>query len=55
MCYMFFQRMSAKADLINSIVAQSHGLPDALNGDVTESLVRICEVCLAILDELASV
>ena len=43
-CYMFFQRMAAKADLINSIVAQSHGLPDALNGDVNESLVRICEV-----------
>ena len=37
--------MASKADLINSIVAQSHGLPDALNGSVSESLLRTCEVC----------
>ena len=43
-CYLFFQRMAAKADLINSTIAQSHGLPEALNGRVTEGLVRTCEV-----------
>lgn len=43
-CYLFFQRMAAKADLINSTIAQSHGLPEALNGRVTEGLVRTCEL-----------
>ena len=43
-CYLFFQRLAAKADLINSIVAQSHGLPESLNGPVADLLVGICEV-----------
>ncbi|EJD03547.1 dynactin [Fomitiporia mediterranea MF3/22] len=43
-CYLYFQRMAAKADLINTAVAQSHGLPEALNGHVTEGLVRTCEL-----------
>lgn len=37
--------MSSKADLINFAVAQLHGLPEALNGKVDETLVRTCEVC----------
>ncbi|KAF8589530.1 hypothetical protein K439DRAFT_1332697 [Ramaria rubella] len=43
-CYLFFQRMALKADLINSVVAQTHGLPDSLNGPVSESLVGVCEM-----------
>ncbi|KAI5121836.1 hypothetical protein M0805_003270 [Coniferiporia weirii] len=43
-CYLYFQRMAAKADLINSSVAQLHGLPEALNGRVDETLVRTCEL-----------
>ncbi|GJJ08433.1 hypothetical protein Clacol_002649 [Clathrus columnatus] len=43
-CYLFFQRMAFKADLINSVVAQTHNLPDSLNGPVSESLVGVCEM-----------
>ena len=43
--YMFLQRLVAKADLINTVVAQTHGLPDSLNGLVSGMLVGICEVC----------
>ncbi|KAG6879324.1 hypothetical protein C0992_003541 [Termitomyces sp. T32_za158] len=43
-CYMFFQRLAHKADLINSVVAQAHGLPDSLNGSVSETLVGVCEM-----------
>ncbi|KAF8518210.1 dynactin [Gautieria morchelliformis] len=43
-CYLFFQRMALKADLINNVVAQTHGLPDSLNGPVSESLVGVCEM-----------
>lgn len=31
-------------DLINNIVAQTHGLPDSLNGPISDSLVGVCEV-----------
>lgn len=41
---MFFQRLAAKTDLINTVVAQTHGLPDSLNGSVSDMLVGICEV-----------
>jgi len=44
--YLFFQRMAYKADLINNVVAQIHNLPDALNGDVTEVIVGVCEVSI---------
>ncbi|RDB28736.1 Dynactin, isoform [Hypsizygus marmoreus] len=43
-CYLFFQRMAYKADLINTVVAQAHGLPDSLNGPVSEVLVGVCEM-----------
>ncbi|KAF8526013.1 dynein associated protein-domain-containing protein [Hysterangium stoloniferum] len=43
-CYLFFQRMALKADLINNVVAHAHGLPDSLNGPVSESLVGVCEM-----------
>ncbi|KAG6885817.1 hypothetical protein C0993_009209 [Termitomyces sp. T159_Od127] len=43
-CYMFFQRLAHKADLINNVVAQAHGLPDSLNGSVSETLVGVCEM-----------
>lgn len=41
---MFFQRISAKADVINHVVAQVHGLPDSLSDAVTDTLVGVCEV-----------
>ena len=44
-CYMFFQRLAAKTDLVNTVVAQTHGLPDSLNGSVSDMLVGVCEVC----------
>ena len=43
-CYLFFQRMALKADLINMVTAQAHGLPDSLNGPVSDILVGVCEV-----------
>ncbi|KAF9567724.1 dynactin [Agrocybe pediades] len=43
-CYLFFQRMAYKADLINNVVAQIHNLPEALNADVSEVLVGVCEM-----------
>ncbi|RDX50532.1 dynactin [Lentinus brumalis] len=43
-CYLFFQRLAAKVDLINSVVAQMHNLPEALNGPVSDVLVGICEM-----------
>ncbi|RXW18504.1 hypothetical protein EST38_g7340 [Candolleomyces aberdarensis] len=43
-CYLFFQRLACKADLINNVVGQAHNLPDALNGAVTEGLVGVCEM-----------
>jgi hypothetical protein len=43
-CFLFFQRLGMKADLINSVVAQAHGLPDALSGPVSDLLVGVCEV-----------
>ncbi|KAF9478081.1 dynactin [Pholiota conissans] len=43
-CYLFFRRMAYKADLINNVVAQIHNLPEALNGDVSEVLVGVCEM-----------
>ncbi|KAI8980556.1 dynactin [Trametes punicea] len=43
-CYLFFQRLAAKVDLINSVVAQMHNLPESLNGPVSDVLVGICEM-----------
>ncbi|KAG8856780.1 hypothetical protein FRB96_006284 [Tulasnella sp. 330] len=43
-CYMFFQRMAYKMDLINSVVASQYGLPDSINGTVSEKLVGICDM-----------
>ncbi|EJD45781.1 hypothetical protein AURDEDRAFT_87692 [Auricularia subglabra TFB-10046 SS5] len=43
-CYLFFQRLAAKADLINNIVGQIHGLPDSLSGPIPESLAAVCEM-----------
>jgi dynactin 1 len=45
-CYLFFQRMASKTDLINIITAQAHNLPESLNGSVSETLVGVCEVGL---------
>jgi len=47
-CYMFFQRLAAKTDLINTVVAQTHGLPESLNGSVSDMLVGVCEVRMSI-------
>ncbi|KIJ13750.1 hypothetical protein PAXINDRAFT_170080 [Paxillus involutus ATCC 200175] len=43
-CYLFFQRLGYKIDLINAVVGQAHGLPESLNGNVSETLVGICEM-----------
>lgn len=43
-CYLFFQRLALKVDLINTFVAHAHNLPESLNGPVTELLVGVCEV-----------
>ena len=43
-CYLFFQRLGHKIDIINNIVGQAHGLPESLNGSVPEALVGICEM-----------
>ncbi|KAI6012667.1 dynein associated protein-domain-containing protein [Pisolithus orientalis] len=43
-CYLFFQRLGWKIDIINNIVGQAHGLPESLNGSVSETLVGICEM-----------
>ncbi|THH01217.1 hypothetical protein EW026_g1444 [Hermanssonia centrifuga] len=43
-CYLFFQRLASKIDLVNHFVAQAQNLPDSLNGPVSEMLVGICEM-----------
>src|SRR5712671_3616824 len=56
-CYLFFQRMASKTDLINIITAQAHNLPESLNGSVSETLVGVCEVpfvCLCMPSEMWS-
>lgn len=40
--------MGLKIDLINTVVGQAHGLPESLNGVVSETVVGICEVSLAL-------
>ncbi len=45
--YLFFMRLAYKADLINTIVAQIHNLPESLNGPVPEVLVGVCEVSVS--------
>lgn len=44
-CYLFFQRLALKADLINHFVAHAHDLPDSLIGPINDvSVVGTCEV-----------
>ncbi|CAE6488914.1 unnamed protein product [Rhizoctonia solani] len=43
-CYMFFQRLAAKAELVANVVGSAHGLPESLSGNVPESLVGVCEM-----------
>ncbi len=43
-CYLFFQRVASKTDLINTVTAHAHNLPESLNGQVSETLVGVCEV-----------
>lgn len=43
-CYMFFQRLACKAELVANVVGSANGLPDSLAGSVPESLVGVCEV-----------
>jgi dynactin 1 len=53
-CYLFFQRMALKTDLINIITAQAHNLPESLNHSVSETLVGVCEVafiCFVYVDQ----
>lgn len=52
-CYLFFQRLAAKVDLINSVIAQAHNLPESLNGPVSDVLVGICEVGICVARLLA--
>ncbi|KAL4247405.1 dynactin subunit family protein [Abortiporus biennis] len=44
-CYLFFQRLALKTDLINTFVATAHNLPESLNGPISEvSIVGTCEL-----------
>lgn len=43
-CYLFFQRIAYKMDLINTVMATQYGLPDSLNGSVHERMVGACDV-----------
>ncbi|KAG8957368.1 hypothetical protein FRC03_010211 [Tulasnella sp. 419] len=43
-CYMFFQRLAFKADLINNAVASTYGLPESLNESISEALVGVCDM-----------
>ncbi|KAK7063669.1 CAP-Gly domain-containing protein [Favolaschia claudopus] len=43
-CYLFFQRLAAKADLIINVVSQNNGLPDSLSGSVSSALVGVCDM-----------
>jgi hypothetical protein len=43
-CYLYFQRMASKTDLVNTVTAQAHNIPESLNGSVSETLVGVCEV-----------
>ncbi|KAI0071023.1 dynactin [Panus rudis PR-1116 ss-1] len=54
-CYLFFQRIASKIDLINTFVGQAHNLPDILSPSspsssstpaqpISEVLVGICEL-----------
>ena len=43
-CYMLFQRLAFKADLINTVVASQYGLPESLNGIISDQLVGVCDV-----------
>ncbi|KAG8700816.1 hypothetical protein FRC11_012636, partial [Ceratobasidium sp. 423] len=43
-CYMFFQRLATKSELIANVVGSAHGLPESLAGSVPESLVGVCEM-----------
>ncbi|KAJ7163329.1 dynein associated protein-domain-containing protein [Mycena filopes] len=43
-CYLFFQRLAYKADLIMTIVSQNNGLPDSLSGSVSDALVGVCDM-----------
>ncbi|KAJ7650592.1 dynactin [Roridomyces roridus] len=43
-CYLFFQRLAYKADLITTIVAQNNGLPESLNGSISDALVGVCDM-----------
>jgi hypothetical protein len=42
-CYMFFQRLACKAELVANVVGSANGLPESLAGNVSESLVGVCE------------
>ncbi|KAF5355284.1 hypothetical protein D9758_006088 [Tetrapyrgos nigripes] len=43
-CYLFFQRLAYKADLINTVAAQTHNLPESLDGAVSDVLVGVCDM-----------
>ncbi|KAJ7729076.1 dynein associated protein-domain-containing protein [Mycena maculata] len=43
-CYLFFQRLAYKADLITTIVSQNNGLPESLSGSVSDALVGVCDM-----------
>lgn len=45
-CYLLFQRLALKVDLVNTVVAQTHNLPDSLSGPVSDVMVGVCEVCI---------
>nr|XP_018262298.1 dynactin 1 [Kwoniella dejecticola CBS 10117]OBR84456.1 dynactin 1 [Kwoniella dejecticola CBS 10117] len=42
--YLFFGRVSAKVDMLISIISQLHGLPASLHSASSEALVGVCEL-----------
>ncbi|WVQ65710.1 uncharacterized protein L199_003888 [Kwoniella botswanensis] len=42
--YLFFNRISSKVDMLISIIAQIHGLPNSLHNATSETLVGLCEL-----------
>ncbi|WVF69238.1 hypothetical protein IAT40_004014 [Kwoniella sp. CBS 6097] len=42
--FLFFNRISAKVDMLITVISQLHGLPAALHSATSEALVGVCEL-----------
>lgn len=43
-CVLYFDRLALKSALINEVVGQTNGIPEALHAAASETLVGTCEV-----------